>query len=62
MREFHPAIRVVHETPELVKAFAPLVYVPANFVFDKTGKRIFGDGKRNPINAEDLMRIIGTGS
>ncbi len=62
MREFHPAIRVVHETPELVKAFSPLVYVPANFVFDKTGKRIYGDGQRNPMNAEDLMRIIGTGS
>jgi len=44
VEKFHPAIKVIRETPKIVDAFSPLVYVPANFVFDKGGKRLFGVG------------------
>ena len=60
VEKFHPAIRVIRETPDVVEAFSPLVYVPANFVFDKTGKRLFGDGNRDYIDKERLAQILGT--
>jgi len=59
VEKFHPAIRVIRETPDVVKAFSPLVYVPANFVFDKTGKRLFGDGNREYIDKDRLAQILG---
>lgn len=58
VKNFHPAINVIRETPEIVDAFSPLVYVPANFVFDKAGKRIFGDGNREYIDKEKLTEIL----
>ena len=30
VEKFHPAIRVIRETPNVVEAFSPLVYVPAH--------------------------------
>ena len=60
VEKFHPAIRVIRETPDVVEAFSPLVYVPANFVFDKTGKRLFGDGNREYIDKDRLAQMLGT--
>lgn len=60
--EFHPDIRVVRETPQINEDFAPLVYVPANFVFDKTGKLIFGDGQREYLGKERLIGLFQQGS
>ena len=56
--QFHPEIRVIHETPEIVKSFSPLVYVPANFLFDAKGKRLFGDGNRKYLSREDISDLI----
>ena len=56
--EFHPDIRVIRETPQIVDAFAPLVYVPANFVFDRTGKLIHGDGNREYLGKEKLIALF----
>lgn len=58
VREFHPAIRVISETPAIVKAFSPLVYVPANFIFDRNGRLIFGDGNRDPLDKDEVARLI----
>lgn len=58
VREFHPAIHVISETPDIVKAFSPLVYVPANFIFDGKGRLVFGDGNREPLDKEDVARLI----
>ena len=58
VEKFHPAIRVIRETPEIVEAFSPLVYVPANFVFDPAGKRLFGDGNREYIDKDRLTEIL----
>lgn len=60
VEKFHPAIRVIRETPDVVEAFSPLVYVPANFVLDKTGKRLFGDGNREYIDKDRLAQMLGT--
>ena len=60
VEKFHSAIRVIRETPDVVEAFSPLVYVPANFVFDKTGNRLFGDGNREYIDKDRLAQILGT--
>ena len=59
--EFHPDIRVVREAPQITKAFAPLVYVPANFVFDRNGKLIFGDGSRKYLSKERLSGLFEQG-
>lgn len=56
--EFHPDIRVIRETPQINDDFAPLVYVPANFLFDKDGKRIFGDGSREYLSQERLIALL----
>lgn len=61
VEKFHPAIKVIRETPEIVEAFSPLVYVPANFVFDARGKRLFGDGNREYIDKEKLGEILAAG-
>jgi hypothetical protein len=61
VEKFHPAIKVIRETPEIVEAFSPLVYVPANFVFDAGGKRLFGDGNREYIDKEKLGEILAAG-
>lgn len=58
VREFHPDIRVVSETPDIVKAFSPLVYVPANFIFDRKGKLVYGDGNREYLSKEAVERLI----
>ena len=50
--EFHPDIRVIRETEQINEDFAPLVYVLANFVFDKNGKLVFGDGSREYFDKE----------
>lgn len=56
--EFHPDIRVNRETPRFSGDFAPLDYVPANFLFDKNGKRIFGDGSREYLSKERLTALL----
>jgi len=56
--KFHPDIRVIRETPQINADFAPLVYVPANFLFDKNGKRIFGDGSREYLSKERLIALL----
>ena len=58
VEKFHPAIKVIRETPKIVDAFSPLVYVPDNFVFDKGGKRLFGDGQQNYIDKDRLAEIL----
>ena len=58
VQKFHPAIKVIRETPDIVEAFSPLVYVPANFIFDKTGKRLFGNGQREYIDKDRLEGIL----
>lgn len=58
VKGFHPAIRVIRATDKIDKDFSPLVYVPANFVFDKTGKRVYGNGSRNPMSGDELDRIL----
>jgi hypothetical protein len=52
------SIKVIRETPKIVDAFSPLVDVPANFVFDKGGKRPFGDGQRDYIDKDRLAEIL----
>jgi len=56
--KFHPDIRVIRETPRINDAFAPLVYVPANFVFDRNGKLIYGDGNREELDKERLIALL----
>ena len=58
VREFHPAIRVIRATKEIEKTFSPLIYVPANFVFDRYGKRAFGDGSRYHLSRRDITKIV----
>jgi hypothetical protein len=58
VREFHPDIRVIRETQQINDDFAPLVYVPANFLFDKNGKRIYGDGNREYLSKEKLVGLL----
>lgn len=58
VRNFHPAIRVIRATKQIDKDFSPLVYVPANFVFDKNGKRSYGDGKRHYLDQDELKSIV----
>lgn len=59
--EFHPDIRVVRETQQINDDFAPLVYVPANFVFDASGKLVFGDGSREYLDKERIKSLLQTG-
>ncbi|NKB56463.1 MAG: hypothetical protein GKS00_09015 [Alphaproteobacteria bacterium] len=61
VREFHPDIRVIRETKQINDDFAPLVYVPANFVFDKNGKLIYGDGNREHLSKEKLIGLLKQG-
>jgi hypothetical protein len=58
VEKLHPAIKVIRETPKIVDAFSPLVDVPANFVFDKGGKRPFGDGQWDYIDKDRLAEIL----
>ncbi|MBL6957770.1 MAG: hypothetical protein ISR52_02230 [Rhodospirillales bacterium] len=58
VRDFHPDIRIIRETDKINKAFAPLVYVPANFVFDGTGKRAFGDGNREHLDQDYIRHLV----
>jgi len=58
VRDFHPAIRVIRATDQIDKTFSPLVYVPANFVFDGKGKRVFGDGSRYHLGKRELSKLI----
>lgn len=58
VRPFHPAIRVIRATRRIEKDFSPLVYVPANFVFDAKGTRVYGDGNRHYLDARELARIV----
>ena len=58
VRNFHPAIRIIRATNEIEKTFSPLVYVPANFVFDGNGKRIFGDGSRYHLGRRELSKLV----
>ena len=56
--EFHPDIRVIRETEQINEDFAPLVYVPENFVVDKNGKLVFGDGSREFLDKERLAVLL----
>ena len=56
--EFHPDIRVIRETEQINEDFAPLVYVPANFVFDKNGKLVFADGSREYFDKERQAALL----
>lgn len=58
VREFHPDIRVIRETAQINEDFAPLSYVPANFVFDKNGKLVYGDGNREYLSKETLVGLL----
>lgn len=58
VREFHPEIRVIRANAQIEKDFAPLVYVPANFIFDGKGDRAFGDGTRHYLDREALNRLV----
>ena len=51
-------IRVIRETEQINEDFAPLVYVLANFVFDKNGKLVFGDGSREYLDKERLAVLL----
>lgn len=58
VRSFHPAIRVIRASPKIEKDFAPLVYVPASFIFDRQGKVVYGDGNREYLGTERLVKIL----
>jgi hypothetical protein len=58
IRSFHKSIRVVHASPRVEKDFAPLVYVPANFVFDGKGRLRFGDGNRMHLDRKQIASIV----
>lgn len=58
VKQFHPEIRVIHESPEIVNEFSPLVYVPANFLFDGKGKPLFGDGNRQYLSKNDIAKLV----
>ncbi len=60
VRTFHPAIRVIRASKRIERDFSPLVYVPANFVFNDQGRRVFGDGQRYFLNKVELARIVDT--
>ena len=59
-KTMHPSIRVIRATETIDKGFSPLVYVPANFVFDGKGKRAHGNGSRNPMDKAELKRILAS--
>jgi len=58
VRNFHPAIRVIRATDSIEKDFSPVQYVPANFVFDKKGKRAYGDGSRHHLGKSEIKKIV----
>jgi hypothetical protein len=58
VRDFHPDIRVIRETEQITNDFSPLVYVPANFIFDKNGDLIYGDGSREFLSKEKLIDLL----
>ena len=55
--KFHPAIKVIGETSNIVDAFSILDYGPVNFVFDKNSTRLFGNDPRECINNGCLAGI-----
>ncbi len=55
---FHPAIRVIRASQRIERDFAPLAYVPVNFVFDGQGRRVFGEGQRHFLSNVELTRIV----
>ena len=58
VRTFHPAIRVIRADKAIEKDFAPLTYVPINFLFDPKGKLVHGDGRRAPVSAAELDKML----
>jgi len=58
VRQFHPDIKVVHANKDLESDFLPLVYVPANFIFNSKGERVYGDGTRNPLDMAALDKFL----
>jgi hypothetical protein len=58
MGKFYPIIKVICETPKFVDAFSPLIYVPANFVFNKGGKRLLRNGQRECICKDTPAAIL----
>jgi|TARA_B100000315_G_C14389220_1_gene501126 hypothetical protein len=58
IRSFHPSIRIVHADARVEKDFSPLVYVPANFVFDGQGRVRFGDGNRMHLDQRQIAFIV----
>lgn len=53
-----PKIPVVRETDDLVKAFSPLEQVPANFVYNRSGKLIYGDGSPKLMTKKQLEGLL----
>ena len=58
VRPFHPDIRIIRATDKIDRDFSPLVYVPANFVFDKDGTRVYGDGNRYHLSRREIANIV----
>jgi hypothetical protein len=58
VEKFHPAIKIIRETPKIGDAFSPLVYVPVNFVFDKVGKWLFPNSPQGNIDKDKLAEIL----
>jgi len=58
IRSFHPSIRVVYADARVEKAFSPLVYVPANFMFNAKGKVVYGDGNRKHLDRHQIASLV----
>ena len=58
VRTFNPAIRVIRADKAIETDFAPLDFVPINFLFDRKGKLVHGDGRRDPVSPERLEKLL----
>lgn len=57
VKGFHPAIKAVSMNDAVMKHFSPVTYVPASFIFDKSGKKIFGDGTRMYLDKQRVAEF-----
>ncbi len=58
VKGFHPGIRAVSMNEAVMKHFNPVTYVPSSFIFDKSGKKIFGDGTREYLSKQRLAEFV----
>lgn len=58
VRTFHPAIHVIRADKAIETDFAPLDFVPINFLFDPKGKLVHGDGSRDPVDPDQLDKML----